>query len=305
MKIILIIIKSMEPEEYSDSEIDIYKIAQLRGLPIVHSDFQEGGVINDEVRDYWDDNGDIIPMIHYVEDVNTRAYEYDKIKDIAHEELKVMKPEQLANMSMFEIVPTEGVRVYFDFDIFYYSERSTEKVPYYINKILNTCDSLVEILGDFSYAGYTTNKSVSEEYDIRYYEQKDKILSLHVVFYESKVSRSDLYMVSRALEYKKSLCDTSVYEPEDNRCLLRHIMTSKGTIKSYGTIAEGKTPDTQAVTPNEKEKMISFDELVNAFKILNGGKIDNKLYTLFEIYKSLNQYRIYEINEWFKKLNKY
>jgi len=295
----------MEPTEYSDSEIDIYKIAKSRGLPLTHHDFQEGGNFNEEIIERVDRYGEIIPIIHYVEDMNTKVYEYDKYKEITHEEFKTMKPEQLANMSLFEIVPAEYVRVYFDFDIFYYSERSTEKVPHYIKTILNNCDALSETFGPYSYGGYTTNKWVSEEYGIRYYEQNDKVLSLHVVFYESKVSRSDLYVAVHVLDYKKFMCDFGVYEPGDKRCLFRHMMTNKGLIHSYGYIAEGKTPDTQAVTPNEREKIISFDELVNAFKSINDHEIDNKIDKLIKNYKSLNPYKTDEINEWFKKLNKY
>ena len=253
----------------TETEPDTNEIFELIERRFIYLDFQEGGNLNDEIINKLDSNGDIIPIIHYVEDVHTTKEEYEKIKNITHEELKAMKPEQLANMSMFEIVPDEYIRFYFDFDFVPY-KWSNEKIPQIIKKVLYICDVLSETLGPYSYGGYTTNKWVSDKYGIRYYEQQNmKTLSLHVVFYESKVLRSDLYKSIDAIDYKKIMCDFSVYEPEGNRCLLRHIMTNKGLIKSYGFIAEGKTPDTQAITTNGNEKILSTDELIKAFKSIN------------------------------------
>ena len=224
------------------------------------------------------EQANIKPVIRYIS-----FYQERVIQEMTHEELKAMNSKQLNKMIMNEYVPDEFMRLYFDLDV-KPSDMSNEEVPDTISKIFKTIDEkLKATFGAYSYGGYTTNEAVADEYDIRYFEQERKTLSLHIVFYESKVLHSDLHKVMNLLKrLPKAIInelmpgfDVSVYKEPGKRQLLRHVMTNKAddkhmnkTIEAWGTIAEGKTPDTQAVTPNGTEKLVTYDELIKAFDFL-------------------------------------
>ena len=229
------------------------------------------------------EQANIKPVIQWVDSVKVSLNQKnDRIKEMTHEELKVMPASQLNNMLMYEWVPDKFVRLYFDFDL-KPDELSNLEVPDAISRIFKTIDELSKVFGPNSYGGYTTNEEVADAYDIRYYEQEMKTLSLHVVFYTTKVLRSDLFNLKEQLEHlpekdKNELVpgvDWSVYKEPGKRQLFRHVMARKEdkeqnykVIDTCGHIAEGKTPDTQAIAPNGNEKLIADEEIIKAFDFL-------------------------------------
>lgn len=223
------------------------------------------------------EHANIKPVIRYIS-----FYQERVIQEMTHEELKAMNSKQLNKMIINEYVPDESMRFPLDLDI-KPSEVSNKEVPNAITRIFETINErLTTTFGPYSYGGYTTNKTVADDYDIRYFVQERKTLSLHIIFYKSKVLRSDLYKVMNLLKrLSKAIIneflpgfDVSVYKEPGKRQLLRHVMTNKAnengreTIDAWGTIAEGKTPDTQAVTPNGTEKLVTYDEIIKAFDFL-------------------------------------
>ena len=154
--------------------------------------------VNDEIineEESIDEEENINPVIQWVDTLSVTLKEKnERIKEMTHEELKAMSADQLNKMVMYEWLPDKFVRLYFDFD-FTPEKLSNEEATDAFDKCNKICKRLSKTFGKFSYGGYTTNEDVADFNEIRYYEQDMKTLSLHVVFYESKVLRSYLHIL--------------------------------------------------------------------------------------------------------------
>ena len=175
------------------------------------------------------------------------------------------------------LISEDYVHLYFDFD-------SIKNEDEFID-VYGWLESLKEIFGDFSYGGYTDNQEIADNYGFRFYPEGKHFLSIHVVFYETKISTKDLVEIMKhtqkkgfAMEGVHKLCDPNVYklvskrENQTTRQVFRHVLSDKifkpndpQNKQNHGFICENKTPDTQIIQVRGNERLITKDEWQKLF----------------------------------------
>ena len=108
------------------------------------------------------------------------------------------------------IISNNYVHLYFDFDIISSEEEFLD--------VFKWLEKLKEVFGKYSYGGYCDNDQMAE-YGFRKFEEGGHILSMHVVFYETRISTKDLVKIMKHTEKKgystkgvHRLCDPNVYK---------------------------------------------------------------------------------------------
>ena len=134
-------------------------------------------------------------------------------------------------------------------------------------------DSLVPIFGNYSIGGYSSNEEFAEQYGFRYYDETDKILSAHIVFYTTRIKAvelSDLMIYNHVHKF----CDRNVYKLR-SRQAWRHVLSNKvcydknlkETIRkqNHGKILNNLKPSTQLITPRGDERIVTKEEWIKVF----------------------------------------
>ena len=135
-----------------------------------------------------------------------------------------------------------------------------------------------EVFGKYSIGGYTNSEEFAKE-GFRLWKESEKVLSLHVVFYETCISSKDLMEIMKftikegILNYiLDPLVDPNVYKL-DTRQAFRHVLTDKiydkkGGYKykpNHGTILNGLKPSTQILTVRGDEPIIKKEQWIKVF----------------------------------------
>ena len=176
------------------------------------------------------------------------------------------------------IIGQEYVHLYFDFDSI------TSEDDY--KDVINWLDSLKPVFGTYSIGGYCNNKDM-EKYGFRYIENEQHYLSMHVIYFITRISSEDLVNIMKHTEKKgfaydgvHKLCDPNVYKlvakvnGQKSRQVFRHVLSDKifkpndpKNRKNHGYILNNLTPDTQIVQTRGDEPIINKDMWNSLFKL--------------------------------------
>lgn len=163
------------------------------------------------------------------------------------------------------------IRLYFDID-------SVTTVNEY-KEVIQWLDSLTKVFGKYSIGGYTSIKDLSDCSTVTgaigcptgfaYNPNSEKPLSLHVVFHETKILKTDLKQIIEFNNgrFAKRICpfvDDNVYH-FGGRQAFRHTLSNKvfkyGTTKmTIGKILNNDKPSTQVATIRGDERPVNESE---------------------------------------------
>jgi len=152
----------------------------------------------------------------------------ENIKYITHDDLDKLSAEDLKKGFIEVVQKPEFVRVYFDFD-------SIETKDEY-ESVINWLDELSLTAGNYSIGGYTNNEELFGHL-YKYIPNAHHTLSLHAVFYETKINASVFVEIMRHDKngYKydniNNQCDANVYKLNTEQ-KFRHVYSDK--IYSFG-----------------------------------------------------------------------
>ena len=191
-----------------------------------------------------------------------------KPKEISFDLVNKIKFNQ-CTFNEFLIKP-EYVHLYYDFD----SISSEEE---YLD-VLTWLDEVKGVFGDYSIGGYSNDQDFSNKYGFRYIDGDKHYLSIHVVYYTSKILSTELMEIMKHTDKKgyvnykvHKLCDPNVYKL-DSRQVFRHVLSDKcyseknpKNRKNHGYILNGLKPVTQIVQVRGNEKTITRDQWESVF----------------------------------------
>ena len=158
---------------------------------------------------------------------------------------------------------TPFIHPYFDID---HLENQNE-----FREFISYCNQAKSVLGDYSIGGYTNNEEISIDLGLKYIEGANKTISFHVVYYESRITPAEmLKFINENKKELNSAIDFDVYKLGSSQlfrhCLSdKHIKSKEVVLHTAGTILDNKKPDTQIITARGDEKIVSVDEMKNAF----------------------------------------
>ena len=110
-------------------------------------------------------------------------------------------------------------RLFFDFDIA--SHKDT--ISLYNKELIPRFDKLKELFGDYSISAYSNKEHIATAIGCRFDGKASKELSLHIVFYESRLTIDDLYALTRSEKFIfPDGWDFSVYEILRRRVFRHH-----------------------------------------------------------------------------------
>jgi hypothetical protein len=195
---------------------------------------------------------------------------YD-FKPMSHDEVD-KRPKSFFQEGFSEfIVKPDFVRPYFDYD----DLKSIEE----FNECKKQLDEWSKVFGPYSYGGYSYDEEVADEIDVTFIEKlkltgpKQHFISLHLVYYESKIKAIDLREFAKTKDGRyvnqkfAPKSDPNVYDKLSSRQALRHPLSPKpvaGTnnfIQCAGKIAGELLPSTCIATVKGDEKYVPFREL--------------------------------------------
>ena len=153
------------------------------------------------------------------------------------------------------------IRLYFDVDC---KSDSKEDAMKYYNDAMKFMNDIKFDFGNYAVCGYSNNSEIAEEINCRYNENAEKILSLHIVFYEKCLLINDLLKLFDENRYNIPYwIDKSVYEISQRRAF-RHgkspkyitwkDMTKRDQTKFTSAIGEmlnDKNDEDLLITPTE------------------------------------------------------
>ena len=172
------------------------------------------------------------------------------------------------------------IRLFFDIDI-----KNDDGVMDLYNEILNFVDKLKPLFGEASISGYTNSRDISKQTKCRWNMNVSKSLSLHIVFYETRLSIDDLRRICNKNTFiLPEWIDSSVYGIGKRRVFRHHLSphTDYGIyrLKKDGTpefkrnatkdkycpgkIFDDKPIHTQILQPIGTEKIISFEDVIDS-----------------------------------------
>ena len=155
------------------------------------------------------------------------------------------------------IISEDYVHLYFDFDSMYTSEEakrdkankengideiivSDEEQLKRFDDVIQWLDSLKTVFGEYSIGGYTDSQAVYDKYHLRLYPEGKHFVSVHVVYYQTKISTKDLMSIMKFTEKKgfethgvNQFCDPNVYKlvsrkaNQTTRQVFRHVLSDK------------------------------------------------------------------------------
>ena len=204
------------------------------------------------------------------------ADDKDPREYVSHEELD--KAPHILDSGFYEVLNgLKYVRLYFDFD--FMKDFDSDKY----DELIDSLDSLSKKLGKYSIAGHSNDPRLSSYCGLRWSQNSKKLLSLHVVFYETYVNAYDLWMVMKSKHQKEFWkafdlveYDPQVYKLQSGRQTFRHALSPKYSNRwwftqghyywnnkpdpddakakdSVGTIWQDLPVSTQLITPDSLE----------------------------------------------------
>lgn len=178
-----------------------------------YKDVDGDGLENDEP----DNSVGIIRYTQQINDPHKKGY----IKSINYNDIKTKNDLPLP---FFEYIKNpEYVHLYFDFDSIETKEEYTQLIMW--------LDSLKDVFGKYSIGGYTNDKETFG-FLYKYIPNTEKTLSLHVIYYETKIKASVLrelmtHTKEGGFTYKiNKNVDPNVYNITSRR-LMRHVYSDK------------------------------------------------------------------------------
>ena len=169
------------------------------------------------------------------------------------------------------IIAPDYVHPYFDFD-------SIQSEEQYLS-VIDWLDSLTDVFGDYSIGGYTNNQEISDKYGYRFIDGDKHYLSLHVVYFQRKISAKDMMRIMKRTEKKgfeyngvHELCDANVYKLE-TRQVFRHVLSDKiFSLKNpsqnkanHGTIIKNNAAANQIIQIRGDEPLITEESVKERF----------------------------------------
>lgn len=168
------------------------------------------------------------------------------------------------------IIKAEYVHLYFDFDSL---ETDDE-----LREVLEWCDKLKTVFGEYAYGGYTTNVDIGEKYGLGLIEDAHHVISIHICFYETMIKADELVNIMAWTKSKgfhkfevHPKADYNVYKIK-TRQLMRHVLSNKfygpGDEKNAvtaGLIHDDLEPSKMIIQIRGDEKLIERDEWVKVF----------------------------------------
>ncbi|KAH7823516.1 uncharacterized protein MONOS_16679 [Monocercomonoides exilis] len=197
----------------------------------------------------------------------------------------------------------EHVHLYFDFDSI------TNEAEY--QDIMKWLTNVSIVFGEYSVGGYTNDEHMNEQYGFRYYPDGNHFLSMHVVFYTTRISTIDLVKIMKHTDKKgystkgvHKLCDPKVYKlvsskmGYSSRQLFRHVISDKIYKKddernklNHGVILGDLPPSTQIIQTRGNEKIVTASEWSVIFSLeINDKKKDKQKTEQVNDYGTVNDY---------------
>ena len=157
---------------------------------------------------------------------------------------------------------TDYIRIYFDCD-------HISNINEY-NQFIQYCDNIKNTLGEYSIGGYTNDVNIANTTGLALIEQADKIISIHIVFYQVRTKPSVLNdFIKTNKDRLDTQIDTNVYKLATSQlfrhCLSDKRISAKETHKTAGNILFGLSPSTQIITAEGNEEAIDNETLIKAF----------------------------------------
>ena len=186
---------------------------------------------------------------------NSRDYHYILHNDVNTYDFSKGFNERLSKT-------TEYIRIYIDCD-------HISNINEY-NQFISYCNSIKNTLGEYSIGGYTNDIDISNQIGLKYIKNADKIISIHIVFYQVRTKPSVLNdFIKQNKDKLDTQIDTNVYKLSTSQ-LFRHCMSDKrisaSNIKqTAGNILNGLSPSTQIITADGSEQEIDNETLMKAF----------------------------------------
>ena len=193
------------------------------------------------------------------------------VREVTWEELDKFDFEKKVFFEMFSEQP-KYVHLFFDFDSITDNKQFDEVFEWLTN--------LEKIFGEFSYGGYSNDESFANNVGFRYLPNDKHFLSMHVVYYQTKILYDELIEIMKHTAKKgfayngvHELVDHSVYS--SNR-LFRHVCSAKiytantkhkdyqNNRKNQGTLLNG-TPSQHTITVHGEEKTITREQWSKVF----------------------------------------
>lgn len=132
-----------------------------------------------------------------------------------------------------KVYTQDYVRLFFDFDV----HTHADAISLYNKVLIPRFNKLKELFGDYSISAYSNKEPVAVAVGCRFDAKASKELSLHVVFYESRILIDDLYALTRNAKFIfPDGYDDSVYLILTRRVFRIHL----GPHTGYGIKCIGK-----------------------------------------------------------------
>ena len=217
--------------------------------------------------------------------------ESDKLKSISFDEVDKYDFRKGFN----EFIKNESfVHLYFDFD----QIKSEEELL----DVFKWLDSLKNTFGDYSIGGYSDSIEISKKYDFKYIQDGGHYLSMHVVFYTTRINSSELVQIMKHTTKKgfatkgiHPLCDPAPYKL-NKRQVFRHVLSDKifnsgneNNRKNAGTILNNLPPSTQIIQVRGNEPIVTKDLWKKHFELNEREVFKNAIKTNKELITNSSQ----------------
>ena len=216
-------------------------------------------------------NLDTTPKIKYYTRLAVTLAE--KPLTITFDNLDKLSPEDFQKGFNESILNEDYVHLYFDFD----QIKSTDE----LDSVFEWLADLTDVFGEYTYGGYTDNKEVAYGYGFRLFPEGNHFVSMHVIFYQTRISTDDLMtIVEKDIKKNHPLVDPAVYKPKSSRQLFRHVLSNKifrkhdkdGQNKlNYGYLCDNAKPSQHTIQTKGINELIKLNdeeilELLNHFE---------------------------------------
>ena len=190
------------------------------------------------------------------------------IQYIPYNKVNNLDPEKLKDGFNELLIKPEFVRIYFDFD-------HIETLEAY-EQIINWLNEISKIAGNYSIGGYTNNEELFGNL-YKFIPGATKTLSLHVIYYETKIKASKLVEFMRFEQNKfiyskvNENCDYNVYKLNTEQ-KFRHVYSNKTyglrdprNLQIAGSFLNNTPISNSLIQINGTERELNDEELKNIF----------------------------------------
>ncbi|KAA6383111.1 MAG: hypothetical protein EZS28_021360 [Streblomastix strix] len=184
------------------------------------------------------------------------------------------------------ILPDKYCHPYFDFDHIETQEQYTS--------VITWLDSLISEFGQYSIGGYSNDTEICIKNNLRFIQNAEKKISIHVVFYEKRILQADMMEIVKKVgnQITRRFCydisefvDDSVYKlkPVSNksRQIFRHILSNKQFRQKEPILIAGQLCKQNDEPINQIVQCIQDDSSTDDV-ISNWGNVIHKIPSLKE-----------------------